>query len=90
MANAGRHNDTRILKEMIREGKLIKIYSYEHKIIQKIKARFNHIVMHDEAYNSKFNGKKYVYHKAWQQVDKALLWANQLRIKYWYYEPLRY
>lgn len=89
MANAGNHNDTRLLKQMITEGKLIKINSYDHPVIQKIKTRFNFIVMNDEAYNRTFNGKKFVCHKAWEKVNKTLLWANQLRMKHWFFHSIR-
>ncbi len=92
MANAGRHNDTRILKKMIYEGLLIKItdkdYHSNPATVWRIKKLFNDIVQHDEAYNHKYNGKKYIAHSAWRKVDKALIRINQWRFNNWCFEPL--
>lgn len=88
MANAGNHNDTRLLKSMIIEGKLIKIYPNDHPVIKKIKLRFNQIVVNDQPYNYNYFGKKGVGHSAWKDVDGTLIWVNQLRTKHWYFENI--
>jgi hypothetical protein len=90
MANAGNHNDTRILKRMIFEGKLIKISGkdYENVTVLRIKSRFNDLVRKDEVYTSSYMGKKYKGHKAWKYMDNVLRWANQTRWKFFNFEPL--
>lgn len=88
MANAGNHSDTRLINQMIREEKLITISSDDHPIARKIKLRFNELVTKDERLPHTFNGKKYVGHTAWRKLHNLLLRVNQLRWKYFYFEPL--
>lgn len=88
MANAGNHNDTRQLKSMIKQGKLIKIYPTDHPVAVKIKARFNHLVINDNTTNYSYSGKKVKRHSAWEHMGKTLIYVNQLRFKKWYFIPL--
>ena len=88
MANAGNHNDTRLLMSMIKEGKLIKIYPNDHPIAVKIKARFNHLVINDNTTTYSYLGKKVKRHSAWENMAKTLIYVNQLRFKKWYFIPL--
>jgi len=88
MANAGNHNDTRLLKSMIKEGKLIKIYPNDHPIAVKIKARFNKLVINDHTTTYSYSQKKSKVHSAWNHMGKTLIYVNQLRIKKWYFIPL--
>lgn len=89
MANAGNHHDTRLLKKMITEGKLIKIYPDDHPVAKKIKLRFNQIVGRDQPSNYRYNGKTYLTHSAWKQIDRTLIWVNQLRLRYWFFNPIQ-
>lgn len=88
MANAGNHNDTRLLGRMIREGKLIKISPDDHPVLVKIKERFNDLVLNDDIVRSTYMGQKWDRHTAWNRVGKTLIWLNQLRFKHWYFENI--
>ncbi len=88
MANAGNHNDTRLLKSMISNGKLIKIYHTDNVIVKKIKDRFNYLVINDYSTNYKYDGKKYKGHSAWNKMTSTLIWVNQLRFKHWFFENI--
>lgn len=90
MANAGRHNDTRVLNLMIREGKLIKILPTDHQVVVKIKKNFNELVMSDYITNHSYNGKKYERHSAWDGVNDILIKTNQLRLRHWCFTPLSF
>lgn len=88
MANAGRHNDTQLIKKMIFDEKLIRIEPTDHHIAKQIKFRFNALVMTDTLRNGNYNGRKYVSHSAFRHVDKLLIRINQLRFKHWYFESI--
>ncbi len=88
MANAGRHNDTRILKSMIKSGKLIKISPDDHAVVVKIKTLFNDIVLSDQPSNYTWNGKKIVTHSAWSRMNENLIKVNQLRVRHWYFKSI--
>lgn len=89
MANAGRHNDTRLLKRMIKEEKLIKISPKDHPFVKIAKLKFNEIVIGDIMANSNFGGKKFVTHSAWNRIGPTLILINQLRFRYWYFESIK-
>lgn len=89
MANAGNHSDTKLIHRMIREEKLIKVFPDDHHVAKRIKERFNHLVVFDERRYSTYLGKKSIGHTAWSSLDKTLIWCNQLRIKYRYFESLK-
>jgi hypothetical protein len=88
MANAGNHNDTRLLKSMIKEGKLIKIYPNDNPIAVQIKKKFNYIVINDNTTTYSYLGKKVKRHSAWENMTKTLIYVNQLRFKKWYFNSL--
>lgn len=88
MANAGNHNDTRLIKKMILEGKLIKISPDDSAVLVMIKERFNDIVIHDDIVRNTFMGKKYDSHTAWNRMYKTLIWLNQLRFKHFFFENI--
>jgi hypothetical protein len=88
MANAGNHGDTKLLKFMIKEGRLLKVYEIDHPIAKRIKFRFNDLVINDQTSHYRYNGKNYNTHSAWNRMDVTLIWVNQLRLKHWWFEPL--
>ena len=90
MANAGRHNDTKVLKQMIRDGKLLKVGLNDNPVLVTIKQKFNHVVINDFVSNRSINGKTYHWHSAWVSKNNTLLQVNQLRIKHWYFERVKY
>ena len=88
MGNAGYHPDTRFLKKMILDEKLIKVLDSDSSTIKKIKNRFNDIVLRDEIVNQKYNGRTYKAHSAWNDMYKALIWVNQTRCRSREFTPL--
>jgi hypothetical protein len=74
---------------MIKESRLLRISPTDHFVAQKIKQRFNNIVITDVTENRKYDGHKYHYHSAWGELNKTLIYINQLRFKYWYFEPIQ-
>lgn len=88
MANAGNHNDTRLIKKMISEGKLIKISPDDNPVLVMIKERFNDIVIHDDIVRNTFMGKKCDSHTAWNRLTNTSIWINQLRMKHRFFENI--
>jgi hypothetical protein len=88
MANAGRHNDTKLIQRMIKEERLIKVSDNDHPCAVRIKQMFNHIVSNDILINANYNGHKYVNHSAWKYLNKLSITVNQIRFRQFYFEPL--
>ena len=88
MANAGRHSDTVLLKKMIKYGLVLKINEGDHPVIVNIKIRFNNVVLNDYAENRSYNGRKYIWHSAWNKCDSVVMRVNQIRQKNWQFAPI--
>jgi hypothetical protein len=75
---------------MIFEGKLLKVHEsdWQKPVILKIKTKFNSLVMKDEVYTSRYNGKNYKGHSAWKYMYNVLTWVNQLRWKHFQFESI--
>lgn len=89
MANAGNHNDTRLLKRMIKEGKLIRVIPNDNLMMTKIKLRFNSVVANDQSLKYRHDGKNYITHSAFSELNKTLIWVNQVRLRYWCFESIK-
>ena len=88
MADAGFSSDNKLIRNMIRENKLLNINSDDVGFIVDIKQRMNNLILEDTIKNSSFCGRKTEYHTAWGKSYRLLIKINQIRQKNWYFNPI--
>lgn len=89
MANAGYSHDYKVLRDCIKDSKLLKISETEHFVIQEIKRKINTLVLLDEVGTARWNKYKYTTHTAYKYMQNVLFVANKLRQQNWFWEQIK-
>jgi hypothetical protein len=91
MANAGHSKDNKLVKQLLKTGKILPINYNEPDFVTKIKLLINDLVLNDKILTRTLpwgKHEKYEYHSAWERQTKVMIKINQIRIRNWYFNKL--